>query len=430
MTQPVRIVIVGGGIAGLLLATRLGNRLGRRGEAHVTLVDRSPTHIWKPMLHTIAAGTTDVHQQQVFYLTHARAHGFTYRPGEMCGIDRDTQQIQLAALAMPNGEVVMGPGTLGYDILVLSTGSRANDFGTPGVPEHCHFIDSQPQAEAFNEAIRSRIVRSVVENEPLRVAIVGAGATGVELAAELSHLLDVASSYGDASIRARLHLGLYESAPRVLTAFPPDISASSEALLRRLGFEVHTRTRVTEARAQRLRLNDGSEVAADLMVWAAGVKAPDFLGKLPGIEASHANQLFVRPTLQTTHDDHIFALGDCASLTPPGNERPLPPTAQVATQQAEHLAKHLPRWLNGEPLPEFTFRDFGALVSLSDYNAFGTLGKFGFFKGGFIRGRFAQISHAMLYRRHQQALHGFGKASLLWTAERINALVQPKIRLK
>jgi len=125
----------------------------------------------------------------------------------------------------------------------------------------------------------------------------------------------------------------------------------------------------------------------------------------------------------------VFALGDCASLTPENHERPLPPTAQVATQQAEHLARHLPGWLAGAPMPEFAFRDFGSLVSLSDYGAFGTLGRFGFFPGGFIRGRFAQLSHAMLYRRHQQALHGFGRAGLMWTAEQINALVQPKIRL-
>lgn len=123
------------------------------------------------------------------------------------------------------------------------------------------------------------------------------------------------------------------------------------------------------------------------------------------------------------------AIGDCGSLLPDGHERPLPPTAQVATQQAEHLAKHLPAWLDGTPIPPFAFHDFGALVSISDYDAFGTLGQFGFFRGGFIQGRFAQFSHLMLYRRHQQALHGFSKATLLWIAERINGWVQPRIRL-
>ncbi|MFM0739575.1 NAD(P)/FAD-dependent oxidoreductase [Paraburkholderia xenovorans] len=424
-----RIVIVGGGIAGLLLATRLGNTLGRSGRAQITLIDKSATHVWKPMLHTIAAGTRDIQQQQVIYLAHAAAHGFNYQPGEMEGLDREARVVKLAEMRAPSGEVVIGPRVVGYDVLILSPGSRANDFDTPGVLEHCHFIDSQAQAEAFNEALRIRLFQSVVANSSLRVSIVGAGATGVELAAELSRLLEVAANYGDPEIRSRLKLTVFESSPRVLAAFPPAISESSEALLRHIGFTVRTGTRVTRAEADGLHLGDGSKQPADLMVWAAGVKAPDFLGRLDGIKTNRSNQISVRPTLQAHDDDTLFALGDCSTLTLVGHERPLAPTAQVATQQAQFLAKHLPDWLDGGALPDFEFRDFGALVSLSDYNAFGTLGQFGFFRGGFIKGRFAQLSHAMLYRQHQQALHGFGKALMLWTAERINGLVQPKIRL-
>ncbi|AOJ84545.1 pyridine nucleotide-disulfide oxidoreductase [Burkholderia savannae] len=429
MSQATRIVIVGGGIAGLLLATRLGDTLGRSGRARVTLIDKSATHIWKPMLHTIAAGTRDVQQQQVIYLAHARDHGFDYQPGEMDGLDRTARVVKLAELRAPSGEVVVGPRTVEYDVLILALGSRANDFGTPGVLEHCHFIDSQAQAEIFNEALRIRVFQRVVTNGSLRVSIVGAGATGVELAAELSRLLEVAASYGDPGIRARLNLTLYESAPRILAAFPAAVSESSEAQLRHIGFTVRTGTRVTAAEPDGFRLGDGSRQPADLMVWAAGVKAPDFLGKLDGITANRSNQISVRPTLQALDDDKIFVLGDCSTLTLAGNERPLAPTAQVATQQAQFLAKHIPGWLGSGSLPDFAFRDFGALVSLSDYNAFGTLGQFGFFRGGFIKGRFAQLSHAVLYRQHQQALHGFGKSTLLWAAERINGLVQPKIRL-
>lgn len=429
MGQAKRIVIVGGGIAGLLLATRLGDTLGRSGRAVITLIDKSATHVWKPMLHTIAAGTRDVQQQQVIYLAHARDHGFDYQPGEMLALDRNTRVVKLAELRAASGEVVIGPRSVEYDVLVLALGSRANDFDIPGVPEHCHFIDSQAQAESFNEALRIRVFQSVVSNSQLRVSIVGAGATGVELAAELSRLLELAANYGDRHIRSRLNLTLYESGPRILGAFPQAVSESSEAQLRSIGFKVRTGTRVTAAEADGLRLGDSSKVPADLMVWAAGVKAPDFLSKLEGIGVNRSNQIGVRPTLQTLENPEIFVVGDCATLTPAGSDRPLPPTAQVATQQAQFLAKHLPDWLDGKALPDFRFRDLGALVSLSDYNAFGTLGQFGFFRGGFIKGRFAQLSHIMLYRQHQQALHGFGKATLLWAAERINGLVQPKIRL-
>jgi NADH dehydrogenase len=428
MSQPVRIVIAGGGIAGILLATKLGDQLGRSGRAAITLIDSSPTHIWKPMLHTIAAGTRDVQQQQVVYLAHARKHGFTYQPGEVRGLDRERRCVELGEIRTPEGAVIVDARTVDYDVLVMSLGSRANDFGTPGVQANCHFIDSQQQAENFNVILRNQVLRSVAKDESLRVAVVGAGATGVELSAELSSLMETVSRYGDPSVRSRLSLTLLEGGPRVLPAFPPKISASSQQQLERIGFRVLTSARVTSADARGF-YHDGSHVEADLMVWAAGVKAADFMSNLAGLETNHANQLIVDSTLQTTRDDHVFAIGDCASLTPQEAERPLPATAQVATQQAEYLARHLPRWVEGKALPQFVFRDFGSLVTLSDYSAFGTLGRFGFFKGGIIRGRTAHLGHALLYRRHQQALHGLGKASLMWAAEHVNGLVQPKVRL-
>ncbi|WP_429499364.1 NAD(P)/FAD-dependent oxidoreductase [Robbsia andropogonis] len=429
MPNSSRIVIVGGGIAGLLLATKLGDSIGRLGKAHITLVDKSPTYVWKPMLHTIAAGTRDIKQQQVTYLAHAREHHFDYQPGEMVGLNRHQRVVRLGKLTSASGELVIDERTIPYDVLVIAVGSQANDFGIPGVREHCFSIDSQAQAEWFNEALRIKIFQSVVSGSKLRVSIVGAGATGVELSAELSRLMELAAGYGDPDIRARLEVTLIESAPRVLAAFPSTVSALAEEQLRKIGFNVKTHTRVSAVDADGLQLGDGSKVPAQLMVWAAGVKGPDFLGALDGITANKSNQIAILPTLQSISDDKIFVLGDCSTLSLPGSERPLAPTAQVATQQAKFLAQHLPDWLDGRPLPNFVFRDLGSLVSLSEYNAFGTLGQFGLFKGGFIKGRFAQLSHAMLYRQHQQGLHGFRKASLLWTAERINGLVQPKIRL-
>lgn len=114
----------------------------------------------------------------------------------------------------------------------------------------------------------------------------------------------------------------------------------------------------------------------------------------------------------------------------PGDfEQPLPPTAQVAHQQAQHLIEHLPAALHGKPIPPFQYRDFGSLVSLGGYDAFGSLGKFGFFYGGFIRGRVAQFGHTMLYRSHQPRLHGFWRGALIWLVDLINARLRPSIRL-
>ena len=425
-----RILIVGGGIAGQTLATRLGDELGRRGKAEITLIDRSPVHIWKPMLHTIAAGTGDVQQQQVSYIAHASEHHFSYQPGSMCGLDRSAREVMLAPLKTLEGEVLVEQRVFRYDVLVLSIGSCANDFGVPGVAEHCHFIDSQAQAEAFNLTLRGRVLRSIVRNETLRVAIVGGGATGVELSAELCNFLDLAAGHGDSTLPERLHLTLLESGPRILAAFPEQISASGAEQLKKLGVELHADTRVTGAEADGFRLGDGSLVPADLMVWAAGVKAENFLADVGGLHVTRSNQVLVKPTLQSLGDPQIFVLGDCASLTLEVGARPLPPTAQVANQQAEHLARHLGAWLaEGSPIPDFAFRDLGSLVSLSQYSAFGTLGKFGFFKGGFVRGRFAQLSHVLVYRRHQVGLLGAFRTGAMWLAERINRCVRPRVRL-
>ncbi|WP_258122783.1 NAD(P)/FAD-dependent oxidoreductase [Mesorhizobium onobrychidis] len=425
--QRPHVIIVGGGVAGLILATRLGETLGRRGRARISLIDRSWIHVWKPMLHTFAAGTWNIYQQQVQYLAHARAHHFEYVPGKVDAIDRTARRIRLARLSA-GGEVVALGRDLDYDLLVLAYGSRANDFGTPGVAEHCHFIDSPDQADAFNTRLRAGVVRSLAEGDNINIAIVGGGATGVELAAELSRMVELASAYGNTEIRCRLRVTLLEAAPRILGAFPEKVSTSVESQLRELGVDVRTGVKVLAADPGGYLLEGGARVPAALKVWAAGIRASCSFHE-SGLVLNRAGQIVVGPDLMAEGEQHIFALGDCATLVPKGADRPLPATAQVASQQALHLIRHLPVLLRkGTPVPPFNFRDFGALVALSEYNAFGTLGRFGFFKGGFIKGRFAQLSHSMLYRRHQLSLHGH-RAVVLWLAERINALVQPSIRI-
>lgn len=272
-------------------------------------------------------------------------------------------------------------------------------------------------------------MRSFAQGGDIDIAIVGGGATGVELAAELCRMIELAAGYGEADIRRQVRLTLLETAPRILGAFPEAVSASAAAQLRGLGVDVRTGVKVVAADAGGYLLEGGERVPATLKVWAAGIRAS---GSFNGseLQINRAGQVVVGPNLLAKGEESIFALGDCASLVPEGEERQLPATAQVANQQALHLIRHLPAWLRkGKPVPPYRFRDLGALVALSDYNAFGRLGRFGFFKGGFIKGRFAQLSHAVLYRRHQLSLHGPYRAALLWLADRINALVQPKIRI-
>ncbi|MBP0624109.1 NAD(P)/FAD-dependent oxidoreductase [Cupriavidus consociatus] len=426
-----RIVIVGGGVAGLEVATALGRRFSRgNGKASITLIDRDSAHVWKPMLHTIAAGTRDIFQPQTVYLAQARDAGFAYQLGELCGIDRTTRELLLAPLHAPDGRLLVPARRIPYDALVIAVGSEANDFGTPGVAAHCFRIDSRLQADAFNREVRIRMLQCLAQDGTLSIGIVGGGATGVELAAELVQLVESAAAYGAQSLASRLSITLIESGPRLLAAFPEDISAATLVRLESIGVRVRTATRVTEATADGFSLEGGGQVAATIKVWAAGVKAPGFLAQVDGLETTRGHQLVVQPSLQSTRDPHIFAIGDCASLRLPGTERPLPPTAQVAHQQAQHLIRHLPgAVLRDEPIPAFVYRDFGSLVSLGDYDAYGSLGKFGLFKGVTIRGRLAQLSHTMLYRSHQSRLYGFWRGGLLWLVDRLNARLRAPIRL-
>lgn len=429
-----RIVIVGGGVAGVEIASALGRRYGR-GRARpegfrVVLLDKDWSHLWKPMLHTIAAGTSDVSQQQTPYVAQAREAGFQYLPGEMEGLDRDAREVLLAELRGTNGEVIIPARRIGYDTLVIAIGSQANDFGTPGVREHCMEIDSRRQAQAFSRASRSEMVRALAFDSGLSIGIVGGGATGVELAAQLVQMTHLAAGYGAEDLPRRVSITLIESGPRLLAAFPEDISAATLERLRSLGIRVLLDSRVASVDESGFMLANGEQVPAQLRVWAAGVKGPPVLAALDGLRATPSNLLEVRPSLQTMDDPDIYAVGDCASLRPPGAQRALPPTAQVAHQQARHLIDHLPAALErGRPVPDFVYRDLGALVSLGEYDAYGSLGKFGLFTGVTIRGRIAQYSHAWLYRAHQVRLHGFWRGTLLWLVDQINSRVRAPITL-
>ena len=419
-------------MAGLEIATSLGRRWRRqRGAPSVTLVDRDSAHVWKPMLHTIAAGTRDISQQQTTYIAHARDAGFAYQPGELCGLHRQAREVELAALHAPDGRLLVPARRLPYDALVLAVGSQANDFGTPGVAEHCYGIDSRRQADAFNREVRIRMLQCLAQDAELSIAIVGGGATGVELAAELVQLVDTAVAYGAQGLVSRISVTLLEAGPRLLAAFPEDISSATRERLESIGIKVMTGAQVSAAGADGFVLGDGSRVEASLRVWAAGVKAPDFLAGLDGLEATRNNQLVVRRTLQTTRDPAIYAIGDCASLTLVEGGRPLPPTAQVAHQQAKYLIGALPKALRADAgaVPDFAYRDLGGLVSLGEYDAFGSLGKFGLFKGLTFRGRLAQFGHVMLYRSHQARIHGFWRGSLLWFVDRLNSRLRATIRL-
>ncbi|MEQ9879623.1 NAD(P)/FAD-dependent oxidoreductase [Pectobacterium aroidearum] len=433
MTSPTKkIVIVGGGAGGLELATSLGHKLGRKKKAEITLVDRNHSHLWKPLLHEVATGSLDDDMDALSYLAHARNHYFQFQLGMLTGIDREQQQIQLAEVCDEQGEVLVAARRIPYDILVVALGSASNDFGTPGVKDHCIFLDNPKQARRFHNEMLNLFLKFTAnqdEKERVNIAIVGGGATGVELSAELHNAVKQLHSYGfDGLDNQTLNVTLVEAGERILPALPPRISAAAHQELNNIGVRVLTKTMVTSAESGGLNTKDGEFIEADLMVWAAGIKAPDAMKEIAGLETNRINQLVVEPTLQTTRDPNIFAIGDCASCPQEGGGF-VPPRAQAAHQMASRCHSNIIALLNGQTLKPYVYKDHGSLVSLSKFSTVGSL-MGNLMRGSvMVEGRIARFVYISLYRMHQVALHGYVKTGLMMLVGGINRVIRPRLKL-
>jgi NADH:ubiquinone reductase (H+-translocating) len=438
--NPHKIVIVGGGAGGLELATRLGKAYGRGNKVIVTLVDKNRTHIWKPKLHEIASGSMDFGDHEVDYMAQAHWNHFTFRIGELKGLDRANKTIDLFPYLDSDGSPVTPIQQIEYDTLVVCVGSLSNDFGTQGVKEFALKLETQHDAKQFhskmvNACIRAHHQKEVIHKRQLHVAIIGAGATGVELAAELHRTTREVVAFGLDRIDPEkdIKVSLIEAAERILPALQPRFSLATEDLIKKLGVQVFTSSKVMEVMSNGIRLADGRVLESELVVWAAGVKAPDFLKDLGGLETNRINQLVVLDTLQTTRDIDIFALGDCAACPCPdedgGRGGIVPPRAQAAHQQASHLFEQIKRRLSNKSLRPYRYKDFGSLVSLGKFSTVGNMmgGLIG--KNLMIEGYFAKLMYLSLYKLHELAIHGFIKTSLYTFARMITKQTNPTVKL-
>lgn len=438
MNAPVKtqIVIVGGGAGGLVLARKLGAKLGRE-KFDVILVDRNPTHIWKPLLHEVAAGSLDANLDEVGYRGHAYRWGYRYFDGALEAIDREAKQIVIAPITDEDGSEVIGRHRIRYDYLVIAVGSVSNDFGITGVKDHCLALESRIDADRFrrkllNQCLRvsRQMVADPASDATVKVVIVGGGATGVELAAELYSAADALGFYGlEVFDGKRLQVSLLEAGPRILPQLPEKLAAAAHSELENLGVKVLAGTQVVAATADAIMVKDGPAIPADLKVWAAGVKGAEFLNGIGGLETTRNNQLLVKDTLQTTRDDSIFAIGDCASYTPPGQDRPVPPRAQAAHQMADATFRNIKALIAGKPPRPFVYADNGSLVNLARYSTVGSL--MGNLVGGkmAIEGRLARFVYTSLYRMHLIAIHGWLKGLFLILMGHVNQVVRPKLKL-
>lgn len=425
------ILIIGGGAGGLELATQLGHKYGRKNKAKITLVDRNRTHIWKPLLHEVATGSLDTSTDGVVYHAHAAKHYYNFQLGEFCQLDTEEKTVTLAPSFDSEGEQVLPERQLSYDKLVLAIGSVSNDFGTPGVAEHCYFLDSHQQAERFHHGLLNNFIRinQKDESEELHIAIVGGGATGVELSAELYHVADLLKSYGMPNMTAnQLKISLIEAGPRILPALPDRISFSARKELVRLGVEVKESVRVASASKEGFITADDELIQADMMIWAAGVKAPDFVSRLGVFETNRNNQIIVEPSLQAKGHSDIWVIGDCCACEQADGSW-VPPRAQSAHQMAEQVKENLARLLKGEQPKPYIYKDHGSLVNLSRYSTVGSLMGNLTSNSMFIEGRIARAVYISLYRMHQVAIHGWPKAMMVIVAEKLGKVVRPKMKL-
>lgn len=421
------IMIVGGGAGGLELAARLGRKLGaRKGRERVLLVDRDSFHIWKPTLHEVAAGTLDVHQEGLSYPVLARRNHFGFALGQMQGLDVENRTITLGEISNAQGEVIVPRRTTGYRWLVLALGSGSNTFGTPGI-EHAYLLENVRDAQRFHADWLGACIRaSFSEARTLPVAIVGAGATGVELSAEL---IEAHAEFIDSvrpEQRFRLEVTLAEAAERILENLPARISAKAKQALQRKQVRVLTNTRVTEIKPHALVTSQG-EIPAELIVWAAGIKASAHNATL-GLKVNKLNQFVVDERLHTSAPG-VFAMGDCAAC-PWKDGKLVPARAQAAHQQANYLAEGFEALLRNQEFAQpFVYQDFGSLVSLGENKGVGNL--MGGLAGGnfFVEGLIAKWMYMSLHLNHHRAILGVGKTIVLALARLLQQRVSGRLKL-
>lgn len=421
------IVIVGGGAGGLELASRLGRRLGgRHGKRRVLLIDRSSFHIWKPTLHEVAAGTLDVHQEGISYSILGRSNGFNFLLGELETFDPVAKRLTLKAIVAEDGQVLAPERAITFTHGVLAIGSGSNLFGTPGA-ERAHLLERTEDAEAFHARLLAAFTKASFSAEKImRVAIVGGGATGVELSAELIEAhRELLGSLGDEQ-RFRLDISVVEAAPRILGGLPRKIADKATLALERKGVAVKTDAKVLAVHADRLETSQG-DIPADLIVWAAGVKAAEANADF-GLETNRGNQFVVNDHLETSAPD-VWALGDCAAA-PWKDGKTIPARAQAAHQQASYLERALiARLHQGRIAAPFVYRDFGSLVSLGNDKGVGAL------MGGlggpnfFVEGLIAKWAYMSLHLDHHRAILGVGRTVTLALARLLQQRVSGRLKL-
>ncbi len=436
MTQ--RIVVVGGGAGGLELASKLGRQLG---PEQVTLVDNKLFHIWKPSLHEVAAGTLDIHQEGLSYEMLAHDNGFTFVYGPLVGLDEPRRVIVVGAIASDiagdaDDAVLVPRREVPYDQLVLCIGSTANHFNVPGALEHTISLNSPQDAERFRLRMlklltAAELRKSHGQPAGVDVVIIGGGATGVELAAELREASAVHSRYGFRRLDPNqdVRITILEGAPRILAPLPEKVSQAAAQLLSKRHVRMHTRCRVVGITPTEVTDGEGNRYPADIVVWAAGIKAPPVLASL-GLPLNKGGQVVVTSQLAVEGHPGLYALGDCAACDM-GEGKLVPPRAQSAHQQADYLYAQFMAVAQGTPVSTkpYVYRDHGSLVSMGTQTSVGSLMGNLIGANWFVEGLFARAMYVSLHLLHHRAVLGTLRTGVLALARFLVKRATPLVKL-
>ncbi|MFI4846902.1 MAG: NAD(P)/FAD-dependent oxidoreductase [Candidatus Makana argininalis] len=427
-----KIVIIGGGIGGLKLSTNLGLKFKKNEKISITLIDKNPNYIWKPLLHEVASGSIDENINSLNYLYHSKNNYFKFEIGEMIDIDRINKNVILGEIIDKNGILISKKRIIFYDILIISIGSTSNDFNIQGVKENCKFLDDIKQAKNINKNIINlfnKFYFKKKKKKKIKISIIGGGATGVELSSEILNTFNEFQKYKSNNFdKNLLQIKLLEASKNILPSLNKKISYFTTKELIKIGINILTNTMVTKVDSFGLYTKNNKYIKSDIMIWTAGIKAPDFIKKISCLETNNINQIIVKSTLQTTIDSNIFAIGDCSyCLCKDGIISP--PRAQAANQMAYILYKNIISILKNKPLKKYTYKDSGTFISLSKFNSFGILINNFIKKKFFIKGKIARLLYLIIYRTYQISLYGCVKTVLIIIIDYINKKLRPNVKL-
>ena len=372
--EPKRVVIVGGGFAGLYTASKLDALLGYHRHLEITVLDQRNYFLFPPLLPSVATGAIETRQVTYPFRRIFEATNVVFRKETVERVDLDRKVVvSRGDLDGGAGETRVCHRERRYDYLVLAPGSDTQTFGTKGVAEHAFFMRELGDAVAVRNQIIDCFERAAQEDVPerrrqlLRFVIVGGGPTGVELAAEVRDLVELILFKRYPEIDpSQVHLVLVQSGAQVLPGWHPEVVRRAADQLKHLEVDVRTGRRVLAVGPFSVTLDGDETLATRTTVWCAGVKPAGLLQAIP-LPKHASGRIPVGPDLRVEGRPDVFVLGDAALCLDGG--KPLPPLGQVAFQQGTQTGANLAALLRGKPTRPFRYFNYGALVSVGEHFA-------------------------------------------------------------